>query len=149
MEAKRNLPKEMISCNGEFDMIQPPLIGEWNGRIFLHPMTDKKKTDEFVEKFSQHGNGILLIGAGTDSHTFQKHILNRAHALFFIQGRFYYLKEDGSKEKENCGKAMVFVAYGQQNSIALKHCKLKGVYVPLIRRYTKKIIDTLTEKIEL
>lgn len=150
MEKTKQLPKELIICNGEFDLVNPKLSEEWKGRVFIHPPHDRKNLELFLEKMAVHGNGIALLFNRSDSKTFHKHVLKRSHGLFYLQHRFYYLDEKGKKHKENCGGAVLFVAYGQTNSSLLKHCKLEGIYVPLIRRYTKKkSIDTLTEKIEL
>ena len=147
MEKNKLLPKELITSNGEFDLIDPKLSETWQGRIFLHP-PHNANFEKYIDKMANHGNGIALVFSRTDSNAFHKYILNRAHALFFISGRFKYIDENGKKFKENCGGAVLFVAYGQQNSSILKQCKIKGVYVPLVRKYTRKRIEK-TEKIDL
>lgn len=138
MERMKLLPKELVECNGGFDMINPPIESEWFGRVFLHPLSDKKNFEQQIEKMAMHRNGIALIFNRSDSNGFHRHILERAHALFFLQGRFYYNDENGVKHKENCGGATLFVAYGQYNAAILKRCRLKGVYVPLVRKYQKR-----------
>lgn len=125
----------MNSLIQNLQMIQPPLIGNWSGSVFIFP-NEKKYSENYVKKIYEHGNGILLIHAETNRVAFQKYVLKRAHSLYFIQGNLKYFS-----------KPMVLVAYGQQNSGLLKHCKVEGFYVPLIRRYQKRNREYQTEKL--
>ncbi len=48
----------------------------------------------WVEKFCQHGNGVMLVFARTDVAWFHKHA-KKADAICFVRGRIKFIRADG------------------------------------------------------
>jgi hypothetical protein len=112
-------------------------IMPWKGRVWLNPPYGKK-TGIFMELLKNHGNGIALVYARTETKFFFDHIWNDADALFFFQGRLLFYHVDGSPctnkktgSPEYAGAPSVLVAYGKKNAIALQKFPWDGKYIPL------------------
>ena len=108
-------PPEIIRALGPFD-IDPcsPINRPWNtasvhytinddglnkywwGRVWLNPPYGKE-TFKWIEKLSNSKNGIALIFARTETKGFHKFIWNKAHSLFFFEGRICFHYVDGTK----------------------------------------------------
>ncbi len=81
---------------------------------------------------ADHGNGIMLIPAATETEAFFEHVWKRADAVCFVRGRphFHYL--DGTRAKANCGCSIALVAYGMTNLVKLEESGL-GMVVRISR----------------
>jgi len=61
----------------------------WEGRVWCNPpygLTASK----WLSKLADHGNGIALIFARTETRMFFDHVWNKADALLFIEGRLFF-----------------------------------------------------------
>ena len=105
------------------------LIQSWSGRVWCNPPYGNKAGD-FLKKLKEHGNGIALIFARTETRVWFDHIWNDATALFFIKGRLAFYTKEG-KKGGSAGSPSVLVAYGKENAELLKNCNLDGKYVEL------------------
>lgn len=142
-------PPEIIKSLGEFDLdpcapiIRPwetakkhftindnGLQQKWNGRVWCNPPYGLEAS-KWLEKLSNHGNGIALIFARTETRMFFKWVWNKATAVKFIEGRLYFYHVDGSKAKANAGAPSVLIAYGKENAEILKNCEIKGKFIML------------------
>lgn len=72
------------------------LAAEWSGRVWLNPPFSSKR--DWYARLVEHGNGIALMPARTETHDFQDY-MNAAQALLFVKGRIYF--ERGSKPGAN------------------------------------------------
>jgi len=143
-------PPHIIESLGEFDLdpcspINRPwdtaknhytiedngLEKKWNGRVWLNPPYDHLKMWNWFYKLSKHGNGIALLFARTETKGFFDFIWDKADSILFIKGRLYFYNVDGSKAKANSGGPSCLVAYGSQNSVALKYSNLQGKFITL------------------
>lgn len=143
-------PPEIVKALGNFDLdpcqpINPPFIHAPNGfninddglaqdwtkynRIWCNPPYGKK-TFIWLEKLADHGNGIALIFARTETKGFHKQIWQKANAVFFFEGRLKFYLVDGTQGKYP-NAASCLIAYGYKNVDAIKKSKLKGklIYV--------------------
>ena len=104
----------------------------WHGRVWLNPPYGKH-TGEWLKKLSEHGNGIAIIFARTETRMFFKYVWYKADAVFFIEGRLKFYKADGtlSDTGGNAGAPSVLIAYGKQNAEILKNSKIKGKFLYL------------------
>ena len=102
----------------------------WFGRVWLNPPYGPD-AEKWVQRLAEHGNGVALIFARTETRMFHQWIWGRAHGLFFFSGRLHFCRVDGVASKPNSGAPSVLVAYGSENALALQNCGLSGVYVPL------------------
>lgn len=142
-------PPEIIKALGEFDLdpcspIFRPwptalrhltehddgLSQEWNGRVWLNPPFNRYERSAWMRKMADHGNGVMLIPAATETVSFFEHVWGRADAICFIRKRPHFHFVDGSRSKANCGTAICLVAYGKDNATALSLSGL-GKTLPL------------------
>jgi hypothetical protein len=101
------------------------LKAKWVGRVWCNPPYGLQAA-KWLRKLADHGNGIALIFARTETKMFFDYVWNKADALLFLEGRLYFYNSDGEKAKANAGAPSVLVAYGENNVEALKKSGLKG-----------------------
>ena len=101
----------------------------WFGRVWLNPPYGPETT-KWLEKLADHGNGIALIFARTETRMFFSHVWSKAHSLLFIEGRLCFHYPDGKKAAHNSGGPSVLIAYGNENSEILNSCKM-GAFIEL------------------
>lgn len=111
--------------NGDDGMRDP-----WFGRIWLNPPYGKL-TEPFLERLADHGNGIALIFARTETRMFFRQVWSKADSILFLQGRLKFLNADGVAAKANAGAPSVLVAYGENNTESLERSRLAGHLVKL------------------
>lgn len=128
-------PPEIIQALGPFDD-DPCLPGEdlglmrpWRGRVWLNPPYDAQRIDRWLQKLADHGNGIAIIFARTETKLFFRSVWERADALLFLKGRLHFYRADGSRAKGNAGGPSVLIAYGPQNVCALRNSKIVGAFI--------------------
>lgn len=141
-------PPDLVKKLGEFDLdpctpINPPFVHaktnftviddgltkSWFGRIYMNPPYGKGM-ETWIEKLKNHGNGIVLIFARTETKCFFNHIWYDADAILFVKGRIKFYNIDG-EQKGTPGAPSVFIAYGKENALALKNSGIEGRYLNL------------------
>lgn len=115
---------EFYSLENNQDGLELP----WNGRIWLNP--PYSKWEPWLKKLKEHGNGIALIFAKTETRGFHEHIWNDANALFFFKARLKFIRKDFTPG-ESAPQASVLIAYGDHNAEMLKSCGLDGKFIDL------------------
>lgn len=142
-------PPEILQALGPFDMdpcasqFQPwrtaatqftiednGLARDWVGRVWCNPPYGHH-AEKFLQRMAEHGNGIALIFARTETRSFQKHCWARADGMLFIAGRLQFRAPDGSKTGTNAGAPSVLIAYGKSNLKALRDSGIDGYVVEL------------------
>lgn len=93
------------------------LARSWSGRVWLNPPYGRQ-TGRWLERLADHGDGVALVFARTETEWFQRHVLGRAAAVLFLRGRLAFHRPDGSRAG-NAGAPSVLVAYGERNVEAL------------------------------
>lgn len=98
-------PPNIIKALGEFDLdpcapthrpwptarthyCQPSDDGlslPWFGRVWLNPPYGTQ-TGKWLSKLADHGNGIAIVFARTETRDWLRHIWNRADAILFLHG---------------------------------------------------------------
>ncbi|MDQ3634872.1 MAG: phage N-6-adenine-methyltransferase [Acidobacteriota bacterium] len=141
-------PPELVKKFGDFDLDpcsprNPPFVHattnytvednglgkEWFGRVFCNPPYGRN-LHLWLEKLKEHGNGIAVIFARTETKCFFENIWYDADALLFVKGRIKFYHISG-KQGGTPGSPSVFVAYGRANAIALKESGIEGRYIEL------------------
>jgi len=149
-------PPSIIHALGEFDLdpCTPPvmpwktakkrytiadngLISPWNGRVWLNPPYGSESA-KWLSKLSDHGNGIALLFARTETKTFFDFIWDMADGVLFMKGRIHFVHPDGTPAPHNSGAPTVLIGYGRNNADCLEYCGIEGKYVPL--NYTPIIV---------
>ena len=97
----------------------------WTGRVWLNPPYGQE-TARWMERLAEHGNGIALIFARTETGIFFPWVWDRANAWLFLKGRLHFHFVDGTRATANSGAPSVLVAYGAANAEALARSGLVG-----------------------
>lgn len=105
------------------------LIQPWNGRVWLNPPYGDQ-TVLWMKRMAEHGNGIALIFARTETATFFPWVWDHADAMLFMRGRVRFYNVNG-EQGGTAGAPSVLIAYGGGNSEALTRCGLAGRVVRL------------------
>ncbi len=141
-------PPEIIAALGKFDMdpcaseFQPwktadqqftirddGLAREWAGRVWCNPPYGPH-AEKFLRRLAEHGDGIALIFARTETKAFQEHCFGRADAMLFMAGRIKF-RLPGGGASGPAGSPSVLVAYGASNVMALEQSGIAGHVVRL------------------
>lgn len=145
-------PPDVVQALGEFDLdpcaapsprpwptakhhIELPVDGlsaRWHGSVWLNPPYGSE-TWRWLRRLSEHGDGVALIFARTETAGFVAEVWGRASALLFLHGRLHFHYADGSRAAANSGAPSVLVAYGRNAASRLKSCDLSGTYIDLER----------------
>lgn len=106
------------------------LSKEWVGRVWCNPPYGKF-TGQWLNKLSEHGNGIALIFARTETKLFFDYVWYNADAILFIEGRLYFHHVCGQRAKANSGAPSVLIAYGVENVQRLENSGIPGKFLKL------------------
>lgn len=123
-------PQPWPTAKKNFTFKDDGLSQFWFGRVWMNPPYGPL-TRHWLQKLAEHGNGIALVFARTETKMFFKWVWPRAKALLFLEGRLYFCYPDGKTAAANAGGPSVLIAYGQENVAALETCGLKGALVRL------------------
>ena len=106
-----------------FCKAQDGLSQKWEGRVWLNPPFGKEAA-KWMAKLAEHGNGIALIPARTETRMFFESVWDRATAICFLRGRPHFYRVDGTRAPFNSGAPICLVAYGKLNGDALRCANL-------------------------
>ena len=120
------------TANYHYDINDDGLHHPWPGRVWLNPPYGLEAA-RWLDRLAQHGNGIALIFARTETKMFFDHVWRRADAVLFIEGRLHFHHVDGTRAAANAGAPSCLVAYGENNVRKLKESGL-GAFLDLRRR---------------
>jgi len=110
------------------------LLLPWIGNVFMNPPYGSD-TPKWFKRLAEHGTGIGLVFARTDTQWFHTHAV-KADAICFIKGRVQFVRADDASKyvtgainpKGGCGAASMLAAFGEQNVQALLRSGLGPVY---------------------
>lgn len=111
-----------------YDKALDGLKQPWQGRVWLNPPYGNV-ADRWLARLVDHGNGIALIFARTETDLFKRHVWGAADALLFLHGRLHFHHLDGRRAKSNAGAPSVLIAYGADNVVALRDSGIAGAFV--------------------
>jgi hypothetical protein len=135
-------PPEILFDLGHFDFDPCPYprpnwdglkISWYKARIWCNPPFNRYERPKWMRRMAEHGNGILLIPAATETEAFYEFVWERASSICFVKGRPHFYLPSGKQAGFNCGCSIVLVAYGEVNSHALQFAKL-GITINLNSR---------------
>jgi hypothetical protein len=142
-------PPEIVRALGPFDLDPCAAVGqpwrtakthytveddglskEWFGLVWCNPPYGPV-TWRWLERLAEHGSGIALTFARTETEGFFAQVWERADAMLFLRGRLYFHYPDGTRASANSGGPSVLVAYGDLAVERLRHAvvKLPGAFV--------------------
>ena len=106
------------------------LITQWFGRVYCNPPYGNE-TGKWLQKMANHGNGIILIFARTETNNFFKYIWNTASSIYFLKGRLRFYHSNGIQANNSAGAPSCLVSYGVNDAIVLKNLSIKGKWLPI------------------
>lgn len=113
----------------QFTIEDDGLSREWQGRVWCNPPYGSH-AEKFLKRMAEHGNGIALIFARTETKAFQEWCWRRAHAMLFMAGRIKF-RLPGGGSAGPAGAPSVLIAYGSSNASFLRASGIPGYFVPL------------------
>ena len=113
----------------QFTIDDDGLARAWNGRVWCNPPYGPH-AEKFLKRMSEHGNGIALIFARTETKAFQAYCWKRASGMLFMAGRIKF-RLPGGGVSGPAGAPSVLVAYGEDNARILRCCGISGYFVRL------------------
>lgn len=90
----------------------------WVGRVWLNPPFGREAV-KWLARLRDHGNGIALVPARTETAMFYSTVWGHADGVLFMRGRPHFHYVDGRRAKANSGAPIALVAYGTHNLRAL------------------------------
>lgn len=106
------------------------LAKPWHGRVWCNPPYGLEAA-KWLARLVEHGDGVALIFARTETRMFFEHVWRKADALLFIEGRLHFHHVDGSRAAANSGAPSVLVAYGSRNVETLRKCNIRGHFLEI------------------
>lgn len=95
----------------------------WAGRVWCNPPFGREAV-KWLRKLADHGDGIALVPARTETAMFFECVWGRADGVLFIQGRPHFHYVTGERAPFNSGAPIALIAYGQRNAEALRRSGL-------------------------
>lgn len=111
------------TANRHFTIEDDGLAQHWSGRVWCNPPFGREAV-KWLRRMAEHGNGIALIPARTETKMFYETVWLCADAILFIRGRPHFHTIDGVRAPFNSGASICLVAYGGENIDALFNCGL-------------------------
>ena len=105
--------KSWVPATYHYTKADDGLNKAWFGRVWLNPPYGQE-TPEWLRKLQQHGNGIALVFARTDTEWFHL-IAAKADVIAFMVGRVRFMRYDGTRGgSPGCGSMLL--AWGKECS---------------------------------
>lgn len=97
----------------------------WEGFVWMNPPYGRE-VDKWMARLADHGQGIALIFARTETKAWQRHVWARASAILFLDGRLTFHHRDGRQANHSAGAPSALVAYGECARAGLEAAHLGG-----------------------
>lgn len=123
-----NRPWEMAKTH--YTAMDNGLTKPWHGRVWCNPPYGAEAA-RWMERLADHGDGIALIFARTETAAWVEHVWAKATAVLFIAGRLHFHHVDGTRAPANGGAPSALIAYGDSNAECLRTCSIGGAFVRL------------------
>jgi hypothetical protein len=131
------LPRPWPTARRMISLPDNGLMVRWSGRVFLNPPYTGTEIGRWLARLAEHGEGVALINATTETEAFQRFVCGAASGLLFIRGRLVFCDADGQPLKGPHGRPQhnpapsVLCAFGQGDLDRLATCDLDGAFMPL------------------
>lgn len=141
-------PPEIVEAVGPFDLdpcaaldqpwdtaarhytvVDDGLTQPWDGFVWCNPPFGPA-AETWLRRLAEHGNGIGLVPARTETRWFVNEVWAKADAILFLHGRPHFHYPDGRRAKANSGAPIVLAGYGDLAVRRLVNCGLPGSLVP-------------------
>lgn len=113
---------EWVPTKRWLSRVEDGLATPWDGFVWMNPPYGQE-VGRWMSKLRDHGDGIALVFARTDTAWFHDCVPD-ADLVCFVRGRFFFRRPDGSKADHNSGAPSMLVAYGERGRDAVSGCGL-------------------------
>lgn len=103
------------------------LARAWSGKTWLNPPYGRQ-TAQWLRRLCEHGDGIALVFARSDTAWFQTYAA-RATAICFIAGRLKFVPRDGRAHASTAEAPSLLLAFGLPCAIALSESGLGQTFL--------------------
>lgn len=97
----------------------------WSGFAWVNPPFGPEAR-AWLARLAEHGNGIGLVPARTETRWFVSEVWEKADAILFLYGRPHFHKPDGTRGASNSGAPICLIAYGDEAVSRLQSSGLEG-----------------------
>lgn len=123
-------PRPWPTAVRHIELPEDGLAAEWSGRVWLNPPYSFEAW-RWLDKLADHGDGIALVFARTETAGFVRTVWQRASAVLFLHGRLHFHYPDGTRAPANSGAPSALIAYGDGAAETLRTAAIEGTFVPL------------------
>jgi hypothetical protein len=81
------------------------LAQPWHGRVWLNPPYGPAGVP-FIERMMEHGSGLMLLPARTETRIFQR-AMYEADAVCFLADRLHFIRSDGHQGRAAFASALL------------------------------------------
>lgn len=123
-------PPEIVKALGPFDLdpcaaidqpwrtatvqyteVEDGLSQQWEGFVWCNPPFGPE-AGRWLSRLAEHGHGIGLVPARTETRWFVNEVWSKASAVLFLHSRPHFHHADGTRAKANSGAPICLAAYG-------------------------------------
>ena len=104
------------------------LAQKWFGRVWMNPPYGDE-TFKWMSKLADHGSGVALIFSRTETKGFHRQIWERAHSIFFFEGRLTFYTDEGIPAEAGANAPSCLVSYSEYDTQSIKTSGLNGKLV--------------------
>lgn len=116
-----------IPAKNVYSIKDDGLTKEWHGSVWLNPPYGKQ-TPSWLERMSEHRDGIALVFSRTDCRWFHDYIA-KSDAMLFLKGRVKFIDGNGVTGNSGAGSGSLLAAWGRKNVNALVRMRDRGYLV--------------------
>lgn len=123
-------PRPWPTATRHIELPEDGLSAPWTGFVWCNPPYGRA-VDAWLARMNEHGNGLALIFARTETEAFFRQVWRGAAATgaLFIEGRLHFHFPDGQRAPANAGGPSVLIPYGAEALARLRAAKLPGALV--------------------
>lgn len=114
--------KDCVPASNRYTILDDGLNKDWFGLVFCNPPYGSQ-TSIWLDKMSQHQNGIALVFARSGTRWWQK-VAPTTTSICFVAGRIKFINGQTNKTQSAAGADSVLMAWGEISANALKQSKL-------------------------
>jgi hypothetical protein len=118
------------TANLQYTELEDGLSRPWAGFVWCNPPFGPEAAT-WLHRISEHGDGIALVPARTETRWFVENVWQRAGSVLFLHGRPHFHHPDGTRAKANSGVPICLIGYGDRAVTRLATCGLVGTHVSL------------------
>lgn len=116
-----------IPARRHFTESEDGLIQPWRGRVWLNPPYGRH-TARWLGRLSEHGDGISLLFARSDTAWFQR-FAPAATAICFVSRRLRFVPGDGRVKASTAGAPSLLMAFGLPCALAVAESGLGQTFL--------------------